>query len=188
MYIDRQQIVEEMRLRKLVRKAIRIAESKRAAKQGEILAEEETWYFSSDKPSLNSLEPMYLVPTMDAAEMLGDYVFPFKIKPGAKWFNIGGDDKKILPYNIDTLGYLKHRWDDFTYRNIDIVWDIPDFNQGYEKIFVVNPDVLERLDSELDEISSMAGGSVAGYSMPLGAKRRRGKKKKVYMEPHMHQD
>ena len=150
--------------------------------------EEETWYFSSDKPSLNSLEPMYLVPTMDAAEMLGDYVFPFKIKPGAKWFNIGGDDKKILPYSIDTLGYLKHRWDDFTYRNIDIVWDIPDFNQGYEKIFVVNPDVLERLDSELDEISSMAGGSVAGYSMPLGAQRRRGKKKKVYMEPHMHQD
>jgi len=34
----------------------------------------------------------------------------------------------------------------------------------------------------------MAGGSVAGYSMPLGAQRRRGKKKKVYMEPHMHQD
>ena len=150
--------------------------------------EEETWYFSSDKPSLNSLEPMYLVPTMDAAEMLGDYVFSFKIKPGAKWFNIGGDDKKILPYSIDTLGYLKHRWDDFTYRNIDIVWDIPDFNQGYEKIFVVNPDVLEQVDSELDEISSMAGGSVAGYSMPLGAQRRRGKKKKVYMEPHMHQD
>lgn len=41
MYIDRQQIVEEMRLRKLVRKAIRIAEAKRAAKQGEVLAEEE---------------------------------------------------------------------------------------------------------------------------------------------------
>ena len=34
MYIDRQEIVEEMRLRKLVRKAIRIAEAKRAAKQG----------------------------------------------------------------------------------------------------------------------------------------------------------
>ena len=41
MYIVRQEIVEEMRLRKLVRKAIRIAESKRAAKQGEVLAEEE---------------------------------------------------------------------------------------------------------------------------------------------------
>ena len=41
MYIDRQEIVEEMRLRKLVRKAIRIAEAKRAAKQGEVLAEEE---------------------------------------------------------------------------------------------------------------------------------------------------
>lgn len=41
MYIDRQEIVEEMRLRKLVRKAIRIAEAKRATKQGEVLAEEE---------------------------------------------------------------------------------------------------------------------------------------------------
>jgi len=35
----------------------------------------------------------------------------------------------------------------------------------------------------------MGGGSVAGYSLPLGAKpRNKKKKKKVYMEPHMHQD
>jgi hypothetical protein len=40
MYIDRQQIVEELRLRKLIRKAIKIAEAKRA-NQSEILAEEE---------------------------------------------------------------------------------------------------------------------------------------------------
>jgi hypothetical protein len=40
MYIDRQQIVEELRLRKLIRKAIKIAEAKRA-NQNEILAEEE---------------------------------------------------------------------------------------------------------------------------------------------------
>ena len=41
MYIDRQEIVEEIRLRKLVRKAIRIAEAKRARKQDEVLLEEE---------------------------------------------------------------------------------------------------------------------------------------------------
>ena len=41
MYIDRQEIVEELRLRKLVRKAIRIAEAKRAAKKDEVLTEEE---------------------------------------------------------------------------------------------------------------------------------------------------
>ena len=38
----------------------------------------------------------------------------------------------------------------------------------------------------------MAGGSVAGYSLPLGAKPRKKKKNKKagkpYMEPHMHQD
>ena len=152
--------------------------------------EGETWYFSSDEPNLKDLKPMYLVPSRDTAEMMGKHVLAFKIKPGAKWFDLGADEdlKRILPYNLDTLGYLRDRWDDFTYRDIDVVWDIPDYKQGFEKIFVVNPDVLEQVDMELGEISSMAGGSVAGYSMPLGAKRRRGKKKKVYMEPHMHQD
>ena len=45
---------------------------------------------------------------------------------------------------------------------------------------------LEESDDEIEEISSMAGGSVEGYALPLGAKKK--KKKKVYMEPHMHQD
>ena len=95
----------------------------------------------------------------------------------------------MLPYNLDTLGYLRDRWEDFTYRDIDVVWDIPDYKQGFEKIFVVNPDALEQVDMELGEMSSMGGGSVAGYSLPLGAKpRKKKKKKKVYMEPHMHQD
>jgi cytidyltransferase-like protein len=150
--------------------------------------EEETWYHASEEPTMDKLEPMYLVPSRDTAEMMGKHVHAFKIKPGSKWFDIGGDDKNILPYNIDTLGLMKHRWDDFTYRNIDVVWDIPDYKQGYERIFVVNPKALEPTEMELGEISSMAGGSVAGYSLPLGAKPRKRKKKKVYMEPHMHQD
>jgi hypothetical protein len=41
MYIDRQEIVEELRLRKLIRKAIHIAESKRKGSQKEALLEEE---------------------------------------------------------------------------------------------------------------------------------------------------
>ncbi len=41
MYIDRQEIVEELRLRKLIRKAIRIAEAKRANSQDQHLAEEQ---------------------------------------------------------------------------------------------------------------------------------------------------
>jgi len=41
MYIDRQEIVEELRLRKLIRKAIHIAEAKRVRKQDEVLTEEE---------------------------------------------------------------------------------------------------------------------------------------------------
>jgi len=151
--------------------------------------EEETWYYSADEPIGDSLEPMYLVPSREIAEMTGKHVYAFEFKPGAKWFDIGGneDTKKLAPYNIDTLGYLSNRWEDFTYKNIDVVWDIPDFKQGFEKIFVVNPEALEQVDMELGEISSMGGGPVAGYSLPLGAKPRK-KKKKVYMEPHMHQD
>ncbi len=41
MYIDRQEIIEEIRLRKLIRKAIRIAEAKRQKRSDQYLAEEE---------------------------------------------------------------------------------------------------------------------------------------------------
>ena len=152
--------------------------------------QDETWYYASDEPLGDNLKPMYLMPSRENAEMMGKHVYAFKFKPGTKWYDIGADEdmKRILPYNIDTLGYLSFRWEDFTHKNIDVVWDIPDFKQGFEKIFVVNPDSLERVDMELGEISSMAGGSVAGYSLPLGAKPKKKKKKKVYMEPHMHQD
>ena len=156
--------------------------------------QDETWYYASDEPLTDKLKPMYLMPSRENAEMMGKYVYAFKFKPGTKWYDIGEDEdmKRILPYNIDTLGYLSFRWEDFTHKNIDVVWDIPDFKQGFEKIFVVNPDSLERVDMDLGEISSMAGGSVAGYSLPLGAKPKKKKKNKKtgkpYMEPHMHQD
>ena len=41
MYIDRQEIVEELRLRKLIRKAIQIVESKKIVEKEKLLAEEE---------------------------------------------------------------------------------------------------------------------------------------------------
>lgn len=41
MYIDRQEIVEELKLRKLIRKAIRIAEAKRQNNEQKFLSEEE---------------------------------------------------------------------------------------------------------------------------------------------------
>jgi hypothetical protein len=143
--------------------------------------EDETWYHSTDERLGDSLKPMYLVPNRETAEMTGKHIYAFKFKPGTKWFDIGEDEelKGMLPYNLDTLGYSRDRWEDFTYRDIDVVWDIPDYKQGFEKIFVVNPDSLEQVDMEIGEMSSMAGGSVAGYSLPLGAKPRKRKKKKI---------
>jgi cytidyltransferase-like protein len=52
------------------------------------------------------------------------------------------------------------------------------------------PPLGEDNEDEIEEISSMAGGSVEGYALPLGAKPKKKKKRinKPYMEPHMHQD
>ena len=106
---------------------------------------------------------------------MGKNVYAFTISEESVWRTT--DDGS---YDIDTVGYsdinISEDSDSF-----DVLWDPSQFKEGYETIYVANASVLE--------ISTMAGGSVAGYSLPLGAKpRKRKNKKKVYMEPHMHQD
>ena len=46
-----------------------------------------------------------------------------------------------------------------------------------ENLFDMVREVLDE-EEELDEISAMGGGAVAGYSLPLGAKPRKINKKK----------
>lgn len=134
----------------------------------------ETWYFGTNTQLGENLEPMYLTLSKHIAECMGKFVYAFTISEESVW-NKSSEDT----YDIDTIGYsdinLSEASDSF-----DVLWDPAQFKEGYETIYVLNTSILE--------LSSMAGGSVAGYSMPLGAQRRRGKKKKVYMEPHMHQD
>jgi len=133
----------------------------------------ETWYFGTDSELGESLEPMYLTLNKDVAEAMGKNVYAFKISEDSVWHRSSEDS-----YDIDTIGYsdinLEESPDSF-----DVLWDPAQFKEGYETIYVINTSMLE--------MSSMAGGSVAGYSLPLGAKPKK-KKKKVYMEPHMHQD
>ena len=47
-----------------------------------------------------------------------------------------------------------------------------------ETLFDMVEEVMEEDEDTVEEISSMGGGSVAGYSLPLGAKPRKANKKK----------
>ena len=140
--------------------------------------QEETWYHGTDSPLEGDIKPLYLTPSKNLADMLGKEVYAFKIKPEAKWFDMGSKETGPYLFSMDTIGYLSDKWEDFTSYGVDIVWDVPDFRKGFEQIFVVDPDVLEQVDMELGEMSSMGGGSVAGYSLPIGAKPQRPKNKK----------
>ena len=136
----------------------------------------ETWYFGTDNKIGEDLQPMYLTLNKNIAEAMGSYLYSFTISENSVWRESSDDS-----YDIDTIGYSGTNLAEAS-NSFDILWDPSQFKEGYETIFVVNTNILE--------ISSMAGVSVAGYSLPLGAKPRRKKKKrkKVYMEPHMHQD
>jgi hypothetical protein len=47
-----------------------------------------------------------------------------------------------------------------------------------ENLFDMVEEVMEEDEENIEEISAMAGGAVAGYSLPLGAKPRKINKKK----------
>ena len=134
----------------------------------------ETWYFGTDDSLEETLGPMYLTLNKHFAEAMGKNVYAFTISENSVWSRSSKNT-----YDIDTIGYsdmnLSEASDSF-----DVLWDPAQFKEGYETIYVINTNILE--------LSSMAGGAVAGYSLPLGAKPKKRKKKKVYMEPHMHQD
>jgi len=135
----------------------------------------ETWYFGTNDKLKENIEPLYLTLNKHLAETMGKYVYSFTISENSRWASSDTNSQ----YDIDTIGSISINLSESD-NGFDVFWDPEQFKEGFETIYVVNTSILE--------ISSMAGGSVAGYSMPLGAQRRRGKKKKVYMEPHMHQD
>ena len=137
----------------------------------------ETWYYASDEQLGEEFKPMYLTLNKHLAESMGKYVYEFEINPESIWHTSDVENSKFS-FDIDTIGHSDINLSEAS-ESFDIFWDPSQFKEGFESIYVINPNVLE--------ISSMAGGSVEGYSLPLGVKPTK-KKKKVYMEPHMHQD
>jgi cytidyltransferase-like protein len=143
------------------------------------------WHHGTRGELEGDLDSLYLTPSKALADMLGDKVYSFKIKPNAKWLDIGTPEHDHL--SMDTIGYMQKEIESLKSEGVDIVWDIDDFNGGFQQVYVVNPQVLETFEADIEEISSMGGGSVEGGSLPLGVQTRKKKRKKVYMEPHMHQ-
>jgi len=141
----------------------------------------ETWYYATNEELGEQLKPMYLTLNRHMAEMMGENVYSFTINEESVWYESSSENSS-LSYDIDTIGHSDINLSEAG-ESFDVLWDPMQFSEGFETIFVVNPSILE--------ISSMAGGSVQGYAMPLGAKPKKKvseKKKKIYMEPHMHQD
>ena len=140
----------------------------------------ETWYYATNEELGEQLKPMYLTLNRHMAEMMGENVYSFTINEESVWYESSSENSS-LSYDIDTIGHSDINLSEAG-ESFDVLWDPMQFSEGFETIFVVNPSILE--------ISSMAGGSVQGYAMPLGAKPKKKvseKKKKVYLEPHMHQ-
>ena len=152
---------------------------------------ENVWYHGSDGTLDGDLKALYLTPSRALADMLGEEVHSFKIKPDAKWLDIGGVEYDH--FSMDTIGYSQNQIQDLMEEGVDIVWDVDDFDKGFQQIYVVNPKVLESPEDDIEEISTMGGaggnGSVEGSSgaLPSGSIYSRGKRG-AYMEPHMHQD
>ena len=65
---------------------------------------------------------------------------------------------------------------------------LDDFTNDNTAIFLNTLGIDTGLNEPIDEISSMAGGSVQGYSLPLGAKPKRKKKKDEYYEPELYKE
>ena len=66
---------------------------------------------------------------------------------------------------------------------------LDDFTNNNTEMFLNTLGIDTGLNEPIEELSSMAGGSVEGYSLPLGAKpKRRKKKKNEYYEPELYKE
>ena len=65
---------------------------------------------------------------------------------------------------------------------------LDDFTNNNTAIFLNTLGIDTGLNEPLGEMSSMAGGSVKGHSLPLGAKPKRKKKKDEYYEPELYKE
>ncbi len=145
-----------------------VARSKSAPPAG--LAEgvkEGVWHHGSDGDIEGDLRALYLTPSKSLASMLGKKVYSFKIDPNANWLDVGTPEYDYI--SMDSLGYSQKQIQRLKQEGVDVVWNIDDFNKGFQQVYVINPEVLQKAKDDIketstvEEASSMAGGNVAGH-------------------------
>ena len=113
MYIERQQLVEELRLRKLIQQAIRIVESKKAITEDAVGDTRDAPYDSTGLNTLNTLFDNILT----------------QLEDGYKELATGKDQRDsfaahILTNIVNTLAPLRHKLEDIFNMSYDILYKL----------------------------------------------------------------
>ncbi len=103
------------------------------------------FYHGTDEDLTGDIEPLYLTPSKALAEMNGKNVYAFSIKPDAEWFDMSQVEYS-LP-SMDSLGYNQVATEKLQNKGYDVVWDSEDYAKGAKQLFVINPDVLKRVET-----------------------------------------
>ena len=110
---------------------------------------EEVWYHGGKIEG--GLVPLYLSTSENLSSMHGE-LYPFKISQDAKWMDLSDLEFSIgslAMISMDSIGYNDEQINRVRELGYDIVWDKKDFHQGYEQVFVVNPNVLTPMENKL---------------------------------------
>ena len=129
---------------------------------------EGVWHHGSDGDIEGDLRALYLTPSKSLASMLGKKVYSFKIDPNANWLDVGTPEYDYI--SMDSLGYSQKQVQRLKQEGVDVVWNIDDFNKGFQQVYVINPEVLQKAKDDIketstvEEASSIAAGDVQGHS------------------------
>lgn len=106
------------------------------------------WYHGTREKFEGPLRPLYLSPSKAVANMHGK-IYTFTLDSNAKWLDIG----EVIYYtpSMDSIGYSAEWPEKLKKKGWDVVWDSEDFARGHEQIFVLNPEILQPVATDLVE-------------------------------------
>lgn len=106
------------------------------------------WYHGTKEKFEGEFKPLYLSSSKSLASLHGK-VHAFTLDPNAKWLDIS----EVVYYTpgMDSIGYSTTWPEKLKNKGWDVVWDSEDYARGYPQIFVLNPKILNPIESELTE-------------------------------------
>lgn len=113
------------------------------------------WYHGTKEKLEEPIRPLYLSSSKSVATLYGK-VYAFTIDPGAKWLDL--DKVEFYTPSMDGIGYSETWPEKLRSKGWDVVWDSEDYLRGHAQIFILNPKVLQLVESDLVEaITSLVG-------------------------------